>query len=77
LPFNVQGATVKEFRYEEFGRPREVQRVDRELFWACMNSRGWELYRASKPLGVSTICRPEKLYPHGDIGIDPGLTPFG
>ncbi len=39
----LQGATVKEFRYEEFGRPREVQRVDRELFWACMNSKGWEL----------------------------------
>ncbi len=39
----LQGATVKEFRYEEFGRPREVQRVERELFWACMNSREWEL----------------------------------
>ncbi|MFQ5684992.1 MAG: hypothetical protein ACE5HC_17195 [Candidatus Binatia bacterium] len=39
----LQGATVKEVRYEEFARPREVQRVDRELFWACMNSKGWEL----------------------------------
>ncbi len=39
----LQGATVKEVRNEEFGRPREVQRVNRGLFWACMNSKGWEL----------------------------------
>ncbi len=38
----LQEATVKEVRYEEFSRPREVQRVDRELFRACMNSKGWE-----------------------------------
>ncbi len=39
----LQGAIVKEVRPEEFGRPRKVQRVDRELFRACMNFRGWEL----------------------------------
>jgi len=38
----LQGASIKEVRVEEFGRPREVQKVDRELFRACMNSKGWE-----------------------------------
>lgn len=39
----LQGATFKEVRNEEFSRPREVRRVNRELFWSCMNSKGWEL----------------------------------
>ena len=39
----LQEAIVKEVRYEEFGPPRKIQRVDRGLLRACMNSKGWEL----------------------------------
>ncbi len=38
----IREATVSQVRQEEFGDTRRVKRVDRELFRACLNSKGWE-----------------------------------
>ena len=41
----LRGSIVSEIRQEEFGGSRKVHRVDREVFRACMNSRGCKIRR--------------------------------